>query len=156
MAKNKLPKQKNPVGRPTDYGKRVLELTKQYLKDCKDSWDSIVESENKRTGHATYKIKQRVNFPTVAGLAFFLGVHRDTLHQWTKDHKEFSDLLEGIKQIQEMRLVNEGLSGNYSPVIAKLLLISKHGYIEKQNIEHTGKISLEALLDQADKLDDGV
>lgn len=65
--------------------------------------------------------------PTVEGLAIYLGLHRDTLYA----RQEFSDILAEIKQLQAHALLNNSLNGKYNPVIAKLLLSSKHGYVEK-------------------------
>lgn len=81
--------------------------------------------------------------PTVAGLACYLGVSRSTVNKWAVDDKGeggFSDIVEGILSMQEFKLVNGGLKGDYNPTIAKLLL-TKHGYSDKAEMahEHTGK-----------------
>lgn len=81
--------------------------------------------------------------PTVAGLACYLGVSRSSVNKWaTEDTSEggFSDIVEGILSMQEFKLVNGGLKGDYNPTIAKLLL-AKHGYNDKAELthEHTGK-----------------
>lgn len=80
--------------------------------------------------------KEIVNLPTFEGLAIHLGVHRDTLYDWDKKYSEFSDIIERLKQFQAHRLINNGLSGKYNHTIAKLIL-SKHGYADKQEIDHT-------------------
>lgn len=81
--------------------------------------------------------------PTVAGLACYLGVSRSSVNKWAVEDKSeggFSDIVEGILSMQEFKLVNGGLKGDYNPTIAKLLL-SKHGYADKAEMahEHTGK-----------------
>lgn len=100
---------------PLDYEK-ILALAKEYLAECVDDLD-----------------KKVVKIPSIHGLAVKLGVNRDTCYTWAKDpeRREFSDILSEIKERQGERLVNNGLAGTYNPTIAKLLLSSKHGYIEK-------------------------
>lgn len=75
------------------------------------------------------------HFPTVEGLALWLNISKDTLY--VRD--EFSDVLEKLKNLQARELIKNGIMGTYSPVITKLLLASKHGYVEKSAQEHTGK-----------------
>ena len=100
---------------PLDYDK-MLALAKGYLEECVDDLD-----------------KKVVKIPSVHGLAVKLKVSRETCYAWGNDPEkaEFSDILAEIKEKQGERLVNNGLAGTYNPTIAKLLLSSKHGYIEK-------------------------
>ncbi len=63
----------------------------------------------------------------------YLHVNRDTLYEWEKANKEFSDIMGELRAIQADRLVNKGLSGDYNPTIAKVLL-TKHGYRDSQEV----------------------
>lgn len=76
--------------------------------------------------------------PSVAGLACYLGVARSSIYKWAGEDKSedgFSDIVEGILSLQENKLLNGGLKGDYNPTIAKLLL-AKHGYAEKQEVDN--------------------
>ncbi len=84
-------------------------------------------------GTELYKNRLKVNLPSIEGLALYLHVHKDTLYEWEKIHPEFSDVLGDIRAKQADRLISNGLSGDYNPTIAKLLL-TKHGYSDKQEI----------------------
>jgi hypothetical protein len=119
-------------GRPTDYSPEILTRAEEYLISCQD--DEIEREGNH--GQTLYKLKAKL--PTKGGLARHLGVHRDTLYEWAKAHPEFSDVMEELSAEQEDRLINSGLSGDYNPTIAKVLL-TKHGYTDKQEIDHTTK-----------------
>lgn len=125
-----------PGGRPTKYNSEMIGRAQDYLEACVDE---------ERAGG-----KIRVRLPTVEGLANFLKINKDTLYEWAKKHKEFSVVLDHIKQEQSNRLIQKGLSGEYSPVIAKLLLSSKHGYAEKSEQKIEGTLSLSALLGGGD------
>lgn len=119
------------TGRPTDFNDKVLE----------DAWAYIQEFANDRKEGQTLK----VNLPTIEGLALYLEISRSTLYLWQKEHSAFSDIIEVLQQKQASVLINNGLSGNYNPTIAKVLL-TKHGYTDKQEIdqktEHSGQISV--------------
>lgn len=126
------------AGRPTKLNEELISKAEEYLQKSKDA--------NTVVGDKKPVVIWTVNLPTIEGLANFLNVHRDSLYEWEKLDtdlgKAFSDIFTRVKQVQAERLVNNGLAGNYNPVITKLLL-SKHGYVEKQeqDISHTGNVN---------------
>lgn len=77
--------------------------------------------------------------PTVEGFASYLQIHKDTAYEWAKIDENFSDVLREVKQQQASMLINGSLNNKMNPTIAKLLLSSKHGYIEKNQTENTGE-----------------
>lgn len=108
-----------PAGRPTSYDYSILKpLIDEYIKECQD-----IEEDKENN------IKQKVKIPSIEGLCLKLKINKDTLYEWVKIHEEFSDDIDIIRQIQADRLLNKGLSGDYNPTIAKVLL-TKHGYRE--------------------------
>lgn len=102
------------TGRPTDYSEDMIIKAQDYLESCKDSF-----------------IDNKVNLPTIYGLALYLHVNKDTLYEWAKKYPDFSVALKDIEQTQAQRLLNEGLAGNYNPTIAKLILSANHGMKER-------------------------
>lgn len=109
-----------PAGRPTVYSDEIVRKASKYVSDS-TAWEEDV-------------------IPTVEGLAEYLDLSKDTLYAWAKEadeegnliKPEFSDVLAKLKDKQARKLVAGGLAGGYSPVITKLLLMSKHGYVEKK------------------------
>lgn len=67
-------------------------------------------------------------------LTSVLKVNRDTIYEWKRQYKEFSDTLEILNLKQTKLLINAGLLDKINIAIAKLLL-SKQGYAEKQEVE---------------------
>lgn len=71
-------------------------------------------------------VKIANDFPTLAGFAIKIGVHRDTLHQWAAEHPEFSDACARAKDFQENYLMVNGLRGlvasNFAMFTAKNFL----------------------------------
>ncbi len=110
------------VGRPSKYGPDTLEKARNYLINWKSLGDKI---------------------PSNAGLACELGVCRDTVNQWCKeeDKVDFSDIVKEIQVKQERELVNNGLDSTFNSNITKLVL-NKHGYHEKQEIDQKGGFTL--------------
>jgi hypothetical protein len=76
-------------------------------------------------------------YPSVAGLAVFLGKRRETIHVWAKENEEFSNIVESLLAKQEKILANSGLKGDTNASITKLLL-TKHGYSDKVENALTG------------------
>lgn len=85
--------------------------------------------------------------PTIEGLALHLGISRDTVYAWEEDglqddatdvQIQFSDIVKELRAAQAEKLMQNSLQGRYNPMISKLLL-SKHGYVEKQETDITTK-----------------
>lgn len=129
------------AGRPTEYSEEIVTKANQYLASCKDEFENLVAQESDK--YTTYKQVLKVKLPSIEGLALYLEIHRSTIYEWQKTYPEFSDIIEKLQQQQAETLVNNGLSGNYNPTIAKVLL-TKHGYTDKQEIdqktEHSGEV----------------
>lgn len=119
-----------PGGRPTDYTDDMPQKVLDWLEGLQDGNEELLDDEGK-----LIRIRIKVNLPGVSALASFLGVARSTLYLWAEDHEEFSDTLDRIKDEQEQRLIDHGLSGEYNSTIAKLMLSSNHGH--KERSDHT-------------------
>ncbi len=107
------------MARPTIFNTELVEKTAQYLTNWKESGDAI---------------------PSIAGLAVYLGINRDTVFDWVKheDKKEFSDLVAQIATSQERELLNGSLTGKLNASISKLILY-KHNYTEKSDVTSNGE-----------------
>lgn len=132
------------VGRPTEYSDTFVQEAYKYLKTCEDKETEFHKTRGEKSD--SYERIVVVNLPSIEGLAAYLHVSKNTLYDWKEQHKEFSDALDDIIIKQHNVLVSGGLSGNYSPVIAKLLLSSNHGYAEKS--ETKSKVEIEAVTDE--------
>ncbi|CAQ85207.1 MULTISPECIES: DNA-packaging protein [Photorhabdus] len=107
--------QTNQVGCPTKLNDELISRAKEYL------YGGYVEHE--------------AVIPSVAGLACYLDIARSTIYEYAKQSNEFSDTLEGILALQESKLINKGLVGEFNATITKLML-ANHGYSDKQEIDH--------------------
>lgn len=121
------------MARPSKLTQEIIQKAETYLDTCSDT---IIETEKGGISYVDVKL------PMVADLAIFLGVNRDTVYEWCKGEGElntiFSDIVKGINQEQEKRLINKSLGGIYQPKTTGMLL-AKHGYSDKQEIDHTTK-----------------
>lgn len=115
---------KHAGGRPPEYGEEILKKAYEYLNECIDTREPILNEKNEIVGS-----RNVVKVPTKGGLAVFLNVSRDTLYDWAGKYQEFSDIMERMGALQEERLINKGLGGEYNSTISKVLL-TKHGYRE--------------------------
>lgn len=110
-----------PAGRPTSLDDEVMEKARKYSSDF----------EKVKNPHEVV--------PSIAGLAVFLGVARKTISNWANNNEEFLHIVEGILSKQELMLSGGGLSGIYNASISKLLL-TKHGYSDKQEVDSNMKV----------------
>ncbi|NIA76337.1 hypothetical protein HBA43_19245 [Providencia rettgeri] len=105
---------KTKMGRPSKFAESLAKA-KEYLMGGYETVGDVV--------------------PSVAGLACYLDVSRKTVYEWAKESTDLSDTLEGILAMQENKLINKGLNGDFNPTITKLML-ANHGYSEKQEVDH--------------------
>lgn len=134
--KQKKVKGKHPGGRPTDYKEEYIQKVEEYLEENQDK-DVQELSGLSAKGTELYRNKTVVSLPTIEGFALFIGIPRRTVFDWKDKYPEFSHSLEKILAEQQKRLLNKGLSGDYNPTIAKLILSSNHGMREKTETDIT-------------------
>lgn len=139
VAKKKTVAKKAPpkktMGRPTKYSLDILKRTKEYIESCEDETTELFTGYT-RNGGEMFKEKLVVKLPNIEGLAYTLKISKDTIYEWCKIHKDFSDVIKDLLAKQANVLLTKGLSGDYNPTIAKVLL-TKHGY--REGIEQSGK-----------------
>ena len=104
------------VGRPTKYKANYPDLVLGYIKEC--------EKEDK--------------LPQVAELCVRLEINNDTLYSWVKINKKFSDTIDRLKKLQELMLVQKGISRKYDPSFARFILAANHGYVETSKTINEG------------------
>lgn len=112
---------KNPVGRPSKYTPELLEQANYYLVG---GWKAIGDT-----------------IPSLAGLACYVGVSRETINVWSNEKPDFSDITKGLLAMQERELLNRGLLKEFDSGLSRLML-GKHGYNEKvkeeqSEVQHT-------------------
>ena len=123
------------AGRPTLYkGEETIKQAEDYLLSC-------VDNEGK------------VNLPKYEGLALWLDCSIDTLYEWAKVYPVFSDILDKVKKEQANRVIDRALGGQYNANIAKLLL-GKHGYSEKSEVEQKTTLEISGNPEVAAKFDE--
>lgn len=73
--------------------------------------------------------KEQMHLPKIQSLALFLGVNRDTLYTWEKEHEEFKEALEIVRMKQAEQLIDDGIYGGkeVNAAIVKLMLENNHG-----------------------------
>lgn len=125
------------TGRPTTYSKEYIAKVDEYLAARQDETYQVVAYEGERSTGFTQKV--RVKLPTYEGFAQFINVPIRTMYEWRDAHPEFSQSLGKILIEQKRRLIDSGLSGDYNPTIAKLILSANHDMRDKADLTSDGK-----------------
>lgn len=123
------------------YKEEYIAEVDKYLELCKDGYEKVLirpseEELNLGLKNTIVDVRtvQKVKLPSLEGFAKHLGVVVDTLKNWAESNPPFLGALDRIMQEQKERLTSEGLSGNYSPLIAKLILSANHGMRERKDM----------------------
>jgi hypothetical protein len=107
------------MGRPTKLTKPLMTKARRYI----DVYEELGEP-----------------LPSIAGLSSYIDVNRSTAQDWGKNSPDFSAIVERILEKQELKLLSNGLTGDYNASIAKLML-TKHGYNDKVETDNTTNLS---------------
>jgi len=139
--------QKNKVGRPTTYKEEYIQKVDEYLSTCQDEeFDWTKSTSSGKVDSESWEHRIKVHLPTLEGFAQFIGVNVDSLYEWRKTHKEFAESLGKILIEQKNRLISRGLSGDYNPTIAKLILASNHKMTDKVELSGDTDKPLEIII----------
>ncbi len=106
-------------GRPTKYTPELLKKAHEYV----DNWE----------------ISGR-KIPSIVSLAIHCDISKQRVYEWLKDDdkSEFRDIVARVEAKQEEILIDNGLDRTFDASLSKMML-SKHGYSDKQEIDHTTK-----------------
>lgn len=122
------------MARPTLYDPTLCDQLDAYF--AKEPWTEAERTIERRDGSTvTEMVRHPCELPTLAGFACQIGVHRDTLHEWTKIHPEFSDAIKRAKAHQERILVGNGLCGLYEGPFGIFTAKNVLGWRDKQDID---------------------
>lgn len=121
-----------PAGRPTEYTEEYINKVDEYLAICIDEEREYHKTRGEKSD--SYERRLNVKLPTIEGFAKFLDVSKRVLYDWKDKYPEFLHALEKIESEQKTRLLDNGLSGDYNPVIAKLVLSANHGMKERSDV----------------------
>lgn len=125
------------TGRPSKYDEIYITRIDDYLKECQDEEAEFHKTRGDKSDSYDRLIKVRL--PTIEDFGRYIGVHKDTLYEWESIHPKFSDALEKIRVEQKQRLIENGLSGDYNPMIAKLVLAANHDMTDRTDITTKGE-----------------
>lgn len=122
---------KRPFGRPTLYSKDLLNLAAKYLRN----------------------LPRDEAFHSLAGLADYLDITRETIYQWKEDEdkKDFSDIVAKVMMKQEKSLTNNGVKGYFNSSITKLMM-GKHGFHDKQELGGLGGGAIEVSIEEKKRI----
>lgn len=158
MPRAKKIKKKGP-GRPSgykpEYVKELIEyfsispyrqVNKKITEKLESGDSKVLEiAQFDESGRA---INETSDFPTFAGFAISIGVHRDTLVEWSKNYAEFSDAYKKAKDYQENWLAVNGNRGLLPPAFAIFTAKNILGWRDKQPDEVDVVVNNHALSDE--------
>jgi hypothetical protein len=129
------------MARPTKY-------KKQYCKKMLDFFSiehtrEIEQTFTNKKGETFTTYKEVANqLPTFERFAAMVGVCRDTLDEWKKQHKEFSDTYKKCKDFQKDMLNDLAMRGFYNPTYTIFVAKNITDMTDKQIVDNNVSYSL--------------
>ena len=127
-------KPKHAGGRPLKFESKEMlqEQIADYFTHCDNT---IIKTTYNRDG----EISSTISTPyTVSGLASHLDTDRKTINNYNQIQHEFFPIIQKARQKIESALESKTLTGEYSPAMAIFSLKNNSGWVDKQEIAHTG------------------
>ncbi len=133
------------MGQPTKYKKiycaQMLDFFQNKPRQVVEEEEYIRDDEVK-----VRKVMKKRGPPTITEFATIVGIRRATLYEWCKQHPEFDEVFALCKDIQEHKLVEGTLVGDYIGSFPMLFLKNNHGWADKVESKVTGKLQLEDIV----------
>lgn len=103
------------IGRPTKYYPAIINKIDEYF---------------------TTVGREQTCLPSIEGLAEYLDISTETVYQWGKVHKEFSDTIKKVAERQRKQLMDDGMYGGkeVNAAMAIFLLKANHGMSDGTNL----------------------
>lgn len=148
MAKKKTTKKvKRKVGCPTKYKPEYCEKIIEFFD--REPWTPKTQESLSRTGEKVSIITNvPCKLPTYERFAFEVGVHRDTLHEWCKNHPKFSDAYKKCKDLQKEILIQNGLFAFYDKSFAIFTAKNVTDMRDKVEVEQSSEVKI--VIDESD------
>lgn len=128
------------LGRPTKYDEKYCsELIEYFDVEPYEEKTKTVKTKKGEVFEITEDVAS--DFRSLAGFAIKIGVHRDTLHEWSKQHPNFSDAIKRVKDFQENYLLVNGLKGTIDRVFGIFTAKNFTDLKDKQIVEHEGEVT---------------
>ena len=130
----------DPDFHPVDviaYFKRAYELIDDPIK---------YETDKGVIGFVTKPVRP----PSAAAYAAMIGVRRETLWAWEKEHTQFGEAMGIAKAFQEATLIELGAVGAYAPGPTNFILKNLQGWTDKLEQTNKGSVALRFDAEDAD------
>ena len=97
----------------------------------------------------TSKQRLKDSLPSVVEFAVMLGVSKQTLYNWAKEHDDFSEQMDSLQNLSELAINNALQMGYLDNIYGKFLLAAVHNYRERTDITTNGNDLPQPLLNGA-------
>ncbi len=134
-------------GRPTAYHPGLCEEILEFF-DVEYTREIEISHTNSK-GETWTESKTIANHvPQVMEFSRKIGVCRDTIYEWAKQHPEFSDALTRAQEMGESMTVSNAMMGFYNPNFTQLVMKNRYGWKDKKDLDVPG--GLKVTIDSSD------
>ena len=125
------------MGRPTDYKPEYVQKLYDYFSE--PPYKTVTKTRVINGEKIETESEEATDFKSLAGFAVSIGVHRETLLEWSKLYPDFSDAYRMAKSFQENWMSVNGpkdlVNSQFTIFLAKNVL----DWRDKKEVEHSGE-----------------
>jgi hypothetical protein len=131
------------TGRPTSYKPEYVQMLQEFF-----NVEAGIDVEVENSKGQMQSVRHAVDFPTLAGFACKIGVHRETLWGWSKEFPDFANAYKQAKEHQERILVQNGLKGGYQANFAIFTAKNVLDWRDKTETDLRGTLNIHDLTEE--------
>jgi hypothetical protein len=128
-------KVKHAGGRPSSYKPEYIKEILEYF-DI-DSTKIVLDKTITKNGESVKEREVSNKLPTIEGFCKKIKIAKSTLHEWVKEHEEFSNAYKKCKDMQLAIWQENSLKGLYNPAFAIFFGKNCFGWVDKQEVVST-------------------
>lgn len=124
------------IGRPSGYKPEYCESVLEYFtRERAPRRIEVTSEESDKDGKKTVYRNLCAELPDMTGFCIEVGIGRETLYRWQREHAEFRDACNTARMIGESIAVDRGNNGLYPTAAYQFYMKNVYGWKDKTEIE---------------------
>jgi hypothetical protein len=129
------------VGRPSKYKPEYCDQLIKFMSI--DPYREVIDVFTDKHGNEKSTVRLVANDPPfISKFAREIGFMTQTLYSWAIDYPEFGEAMTRARELQLEFIATNGMNGLFNAQFTKFALTNMSSWRDKQEVEHSGNISL--------------
>ena len=131
----------HPIGRPSKYKPEYCQQLVEFM--SREPYREVQDVFTDKNGNERISSRLVANDPPfITAFARKIDVETSTMYDWGKEHADFHSALICARELQTEFIATNGMNGLFNSQFTKFAAVNMTDWRDKQEIEHSGNVSL--------------